>query len=237
VTFEVAQNAPDIVFGMFPVNTINAIVLFDSGASHSCISKRFASKNQFSFLPLQNSMVIQSPGSKQNTQWYCKDVNIEIKGMKFLASLIVLEAVVLDVILGMDWLTTNKGFIDCYNRTVTLTNYQGITIKFGTRRISTSHGKLNQVDMAELSKVPVVCEYPDVFPEELPDMPPDREFEFVIVLAPGMAPIYKKPYRMAPTELVELKKQINELLEKDLSDLACHHGDHRSYSPRKRMVP
>jgi hypothetical protein len=67
--------------------------------------------------------------------------------------------------------------------------------------------------MIELSKVPVVCEYPDVFPEELPGMPPDREIEFVIELAPGTAPIYKKPYRMAPTELVELKKQIKELLE------------------------
>ena len=67
VTFEEAQNAPDIVFGTFPVNTINAIVLFDSGASHSCISKRFALENQFSFSPLQNSIVIQSPGSKQST--------------------------------------------------------------------------------------------------------------------------------------------------------------------------
>ena len=59
-------------------------------------------------------MVIQSPGSKQSTQWYCKDVSIDIKGTKFLANLIVLEAVDLDVILGMDWLTANKGFIDCY---------------------------------------------------------------------------------------------------------------------------
>jgi hypothetical protein len=179
------------VFGTFPVNTINATVLFDSSASHSCISKRFASKNQFSFLPLKTSMVIQSQGSKQSTQWYCKDVNIEIKGMKFLANLIVLEAVDLDVILGMDWLTTNKGFIDYYNRTVTLTNCQGKTVKFGTRGISTLQGKLNQVDMTELSKVPVVCEYPDVFPEELPGMPPDREIEFVIELAPRTAPIYK----------------------------------------------
>jgi hypothetical protein len=134
--------------------------------------------------------------------------------MGFSTNLIVLDAVDLDAILGMDWLTTNKGFIDCYNRTVTLTNCQGKTIMFGTRRISTSHGKLNQLDMAELSKVPIVCEYPDVFPEELPGMPPDREIEFVIELAPGTAPIYKKPYRMAPSELVELKKQIKELLEK-----------------------
>ena len=58
------------------------------------------------------------------------------------------------------------------------------------------------MDVSELNKVPVVCEFPDVFPEELPGMPPDREIEFSIELAPGTAPIYKKPYRMAPSELV-----------------------------------
>ena len=70
------------------------------------------------------------------------------------------------------------------------------------------------MDISELSKVPVVCEFPDVFPEELPGMPLDREIEFIIELAPGTTPIYKKPYRMAPSELVELKKQIKELLDK-----------------------
>ena len=62
----------------------------------------------------------------------------------------------------------------------------------------------------ELEKVPVVCEYPDVFLEELPCMPPDREVEFVIELAPGTAPISKRPYRMPPNELVELKEQLKE---------------------------
>jgi hypothetical protein len=74
--------------------------------------------------------------------------------------------------------------------------------------------RLNKLDISELSKVPVVCEFPDVFSEELPGMPPDREIEFIIELAPGTTPIYKKPYRMAPFKLVELKKQIKELLGK-----------------------
>ena len=62
-----------------------------------------------------------------------------------------------------------------------------------------------------LEEVPVVNEYPDVFPEELPGMPPDRDVEFVIDLVPGTAPIAKRPYRMAATELAELKKQLEEL--------------------------
>ena len=73
---------------------------------------------------------------------------------------------------------------------MTLTNCQGKTVKFGMRGISTLQGKLNQVDMTELSKVPMVCKYPDVFPEELPGMPRDHEIEFVIELAPGTTPIY-----------------------------------------------
>src|SRR4051812_17431761 len=65
-----------------------------------------------------------------------------------------------------------------------------------------------------MDKIPVVREFPDVFPEELPGMPPDRELEFAIELVPGTAPIYKKYYRMPSTELVELKKQLDELLQK-----------------------
>ena len=60
--------------------------------------------------------------------------------------------------------------------------------------------------MEAIQSVPVVCEFPDVFPEELPGMPPDREVEFVIELEPGTAPISKRPYKMGPAELAELKR-------------------------------
>jgi hypothetical protein len=73
---------------------------------------------------------------------------------------------------------------------------------------------VNQLDASHGSKVPVVNEFPDVFPEELPGMPSDRDIEFVIELEPGTSPIYKTPYRMATPELAELKEDIKELLEK-----------------------
>ena len=60
----------------------------------------------------------------------------------------------------------------------------------------------------------MVSEYPDVFPEELPGMPPDRELEFAIDLVPGTTLIHKKYYRMPPSELVELKRQLDEMLQK-----------------------
>jgi cytochrome b len=61
----------------------------------------------------------------------------------------------------------------------------------------------------------VVNKFPDVFPEELPGMPPDRDIEFVIELKPGTAPIYKTPFRMTTLELAELKEHIKELVEKE----------------------
>jgi hypothetical protein len=73
---------------------------------------------------------------------------------------------------------------------------------------------VQQLDGKTLEDIRVVCEYPDVFPEELPGMPPDRDVEFVIDLLPSTAPISKRPYRMFSTQLIELKKQVKQLLEK-----------------------
>ncbi|KAD3640112.1 hypothetical protein E3N88_29335 [Mikania micrantha] len=73
--------------------------------------------------------------------------------------------------------------------------------------------KVDSENELSISDHPVVCEFPDVFPEKLPGVPPDREVEFTIDLVPGAEPISKAPYRMAPTELKELKEQLEELLD------------------------
>ncbi|WVZ99578.1 hypothetical protein U9M48_044849, partial [Paspalum notatum var. saurae] len=73
---------------------------------------------------------------------------------------------------------------------------------------------VNATELQEIKKIPVVCEFPDVFPEELPGLPPDRNVEFSIELVPGTAPVSKRPYRMAPDELKELKTQLQEQLDK-----------------------
>ena len=67
---------------------------------------------------------------------------------------------------------------------------------------------------SRLEDILVVREFSDVFPEDLPDIPPDREIDFQIELAPGTEPISKAPYRMAPLELKELKLQMEELVSK-----------------------
>ena len=87
-----------------------------------------------------------------------------------------------------------------------------------------------------LDDIPVVCEYPDVFPEELPGMPPDREVEFIIELMPGTAPISKQPYRMPPNKLKELKEQLKVLLDKGLFVQALFLGDARFSLWRRKMI-
>src|SRR5207237_4644834 len=72
--------------------------------------------------------------------------------------------------------------------------------------------QLNQAQAVE--EIRIVSEFPDVFPEELPGMPPDRDIEFIIELVPGTATIYKRPYKMDANQLAELKEQIQELLDK-----------------------
>ena len=69
-------------------------------------------------------------------------------------------------------------------------------------------------DKVSLEDMPVVKEYPDIFPEELESLPPEREIAFKIDVTPGVAPISKMPYRMAPPELKELKLQLQDLLER-----------------------
>jgi hypothetical protein len=79
---------------------------------------------------------------------------------------------------------------------------------------STTRCLVHHLDGKSLEDIKVVCDYPDVFLDDLPGMPPDREVEFVIDLLPGTAPISARPYRMSSDQLLELKKQIKELLEK-----------------------
>src|SRR4051812_47897419 len=73
---------------------------------------------------------------------------------------------------------------------------------------------LNVSPLEGIENVPVVRNFPDVFPEELPGIPPTREVEFVIDLKPGTVPIAKRPYKMPPHELLELKEEIDKALQK-----------------------
>ena len=75
----------------------------------------------------------------------------------------------------MDWLIKHQGLLDCANRTVTVTNDQGVEVKVAPNPSSAQGAQVKCLSEVGLEQVPVVCEYPDVFPDELPGMPPDRD--------------------------------------------------------------
>jgi hypothetical protein len=140
-------------------------------------------------------------------------VNLKMWAVDFVANLIVLESNGIDVILGMDWLSKHKMLVNCAKMFVKLTTPDGKELEFVAKPVVTAKGvancrKVNQLDASQGSEVPVVSEFPDDFPEELPGMLPDRDIEFVIELKPGTALIYKTLFRMITPELAELKKHI-----------------------------
>ena len=139
-----------------------------------------------------------------------------ILGQRFFANLIVLGKDGLDVILGMNWMAKYKGKIDCSRRAISLTTEDGTAIEH-VSETSESKALCHQALASNsIYDIPVVCDYPDVFPEELPGMPPERDIEFVIELTPGTRPISQKPYRMNTVELAKLKKQLADMLSKGL---------------------
>jgi hypothetical protein len=216
---EEAQEIPDVVIDMFLINDTPALVLFDSIASHSFISTAYVGKHNLHLAPLKCQMIVSSLGGDMPARQLCLKVNLKIRGVDFVTNLIVLESKGIDVILGMDWLSKHKVLIDCTKKSVKLTTSEGKELEFVAEPVVTAkgaanHAKVNQLDASQGFKVLVVSEFPDVFPEELLGMPPNRDIEFVIELKPNTAPIYKTHYWMTTPELAKLKEHIKELLEK-----------------------
>jgi hypothetical protein len=203
-----------VVCGMFLINSTPASVLFESRSSHSFVTKSFVEKHIIPNYPLKRKLLIRSSGGELRATHSCPQTKIEIRGLSLLVELIILESSRIDVILGIDYLTKYDGVISCAKRMVTLTSPQGERIEVNVSMPAIVETMVNQLEEKSLEHISIVCEYPDVFSKELPGMPPDRDIEFSIELLPGTAPISKRDYRMDVKDLIEMKKQLEELLEK-----------------------
>jgi hypothetical protein len=199
---------------MFLVSSHPATILFDSRASHSFISSSFVAKHNLLIGNMKHTMLVSSPGGEMRTMHICPAISISIRGVDFPSNLILLDSKGIDIILGMDWLIKYDRVIQCARKAVRLTKKDKTTVEFVAIMQSDQACTLNQMKVTALEEIIVVQEYPNVFPEEFPGMPPDHDIEFLIELLPGMPPISKRPYRMPVIELVELKKQIPELQAK-----------------------
>jgi hypothetical protein len=172
VTAEEAAEAPDVIMGTFLVNSIPARVLFDSGASHSFVTEHFVKKGKLESTMMTRTMLVQIPGSVVKAKENCVDVPIDIHGVSFKANLIILGTKGLDVVLGMDWMSKYQRHIDCARKAISMTNSEGVQIEHVATMPSRKTYYKKSVSGPTLDQVPVVCEYLDGFPEELPGMPP-----------------------------------------------------------------
>ena len=121
----------------------------------------------------------------------------------------------IDAILGMNWLRNYGVVLNLRQRTMDLKlpsskDRMSLLMPSVPTLLVVAYGEASP----DLSSIPVVCEFLDVFPEDLPGLPLDRDVEFAIELEPGTAPILWRSYWMALKELAEIKKQLEELLEK-----------------------
>jgi hypothetical protein len=105
VAVEEAQEAPGVVIGMFSVNDISAVVLFDSGASHSFISAVYVEKHNLPIALLRCQMIVSSPGGDMPARQLCPKVNLKIRGVDFVANLIVLESKGTSYLVWTDWVS------------------------------------------------------------------------------------------------------------------------------------
>ncbi|CAA0805855.1 Unknown protein, partial [Striga hermonthica] len=232
---EAANNA-GTMSGMISLSNVPIFALCDTGATHSFISSRcleaLSIDNVCNCDPLEVSL---ASGKIIISDSMIFSLLVSIGGHVLEADWYIIEMRDFDVILGMDWLTRYQADIRCQEREVSLfpvfdqpVIFYGVKSRTVPQVISSMQARKNlskgscqgylvsmvSEDDSErsLERVSIVCEYLDVFPDELPGGPPDRQVEFTIDLVPGTGPVSKAPYRMAPKELQELKAQIQELL-------------------------
>ncbi|KAK8941019.1 hypothetical protein KSP39_PZI010072 [Platanthera zijinensis] len=223
----------DVVTGFVLIRNNLARALFDTGASHSFLSEDFVSRIGVpSHVTVDSTRVLLPNGCVMLADRAC-DVDVQIGSRDFGLSAAVLPLSEFDVIFGMDWLSEQRAFIDCNSKEITLGQNTGLVTKFaGMRGVSGTLLSALQVvnavrkgaelfftliqavePKASVGEVPVVSEFADVFPKDLPGLPPQREIDFSIELVPGAKPMARSPYRVAPKEMAELKVQLQELLE------------------------
>nr|XP_027068159.1 uncharacterized protein LOC113693729 [Coffea arabica] len=235
------QPVPDsseMVEGTLPIFHRLAKLLIDPGATHSFVNPSFMSGIDVQPVRLLFDLEVRTPMGNKNViiSLAYKNCEFWIRERKMLVDLISLDIKGYDVIIGMNFLRRYHAKLDCRAKVVEFCIPGEATLRLDVKGRLASSAMISGIrarkmlskgaqgflaflinapsDQVKLEDVPVVRKFPDVFPEELSALPPEREVEFKIDLMPGTAPISKIPYQMAPAELKELKLQLQDLLEK-----------------------
>jgi hypothetical protein len=177
------------------------------------MSKAFVEQHCIPSVESKKGLIIQSPVGQIFTKEVVFHVPMKLAGYDFPTNMIVIKGQDVDVILGMNWLAQNKAIINANQRTVQLSHGQVRLFVPVSIPVKTTRRAFEAI-VQEIQDFSVVCEFPDVFPEDLPRLPPERVVEFVIELKPGTTPISRRSYCMPLNGLAELKTQLQDLLGK-----------------------
>ncbi|GJW86082.1 putative reverse transcriptase domain-containing protein [Tanacetum coccineum] len=234
----------NVATGMFLLNNHYASILFDTGADRSFISTAFSTPIDVAPTPLDNSYDVElADGKIVGIDTIIRGCTLNFLDHPFNIDLLPVELGSFDVIIGMDWLRKCHAMIICDEKLVqipygneTLT-FHGNESNYGRESRLTvisctkaqeylakgcrvflaqifAKKKEDKPEGKQIKDVPIVWDFPKVFPEDLPGLPPTRPVEFQIDLIPGAAPVARAPYRLAPFEMKELLEQLQELTDK-----------------------
>ncbi|KAK8500858.1 hypothetical protein V6N12_076212 [Hibiscus sabdariffa] len=195
------EESPDMITGTVEFNSHSAYALIDSGSTHSFVCA--ATLDRLSMKPenIKSSLVVSNPkGKNMPINMICKECLITIRGIPFPIDLYLLPNCEFDLILGLDWLSKHQAWIDCYNRRLYLRGLGKESILLIDRKPTSIFAAMALQDEYDfgLPSMPVVSEFIDVFPEELPGLSPTREVEFGIDIQPRTNHVSITSYRMAP---------------------------------------
>ncbi|KAJ9557239.1 hypothetical protein OSB04_011853 [Centaurea solstitialis] len=234
---EEAKQNPDVVTGTFLLNNYPATVLFDSGADRSFVSLEFRPKINKKSQNLKEDHIIEySNGELVKADKIIRKCTLGLSGKDFSIDLIPIKIGSFDIIVGMDWMSKHRATICCAEKIVVIALPDGRFLEvYGDKpkrdiKIVSFMKMRNHlrkecvafmahvVDKSakekQIQDIPIVRDFPEVFPEELPGLPPQRQVEFHIDIIPGAGPVARSPYRLAPSEMQELSNQLQELLDK-----------------------
>ncbi|KAD6796015.1 hypothetical protein E3N88_06911 [Mikania micrantha] len=232
-----AQANQDVVNGTFLINNSYTSVLFDSGADRSFVSYDFECLLGRTRTHLDKPFNVEvADGNTIDIDTIIVGCTVNLNDHVFPIDLIPMHLGSFDVIIGMDWLATHKAEIVCHEKYIRIPLPSGDTLRVfgetsskGLKLMSCTkaHKYLRKKCIAflahivekkekgkKIEDVPVIRDFPEVFPDDLPGLPPERQVEFRIDLVPGANPVAKAPYRLAPSELQELASQLQELTDK-----------------------
>ncbi|GJT26250.1 putative nucleotidyltransferase, ribonuclease H [Tanacetum coccineum] len=237
-------NPDNVVAGTFLLNNRYAYILFDTGADRSFVSTTFSSQIDITPSTLDHYYDVElADGRIIGLNTILKGCTLNFQNHQFNINLMPVELGSFDAIIGMDWLAKHQAVIACAEKIVRIPWKNKTLIIHGDGSTQGNVTRLNIISCTKTQKymekgfpiflahvttkeiedkserkrledVPIVQDFPEVFPEDLPGLPPTRQVEFQIDLVPGAAPVARAPYRLAPSEMKELSEQLKELSDK-----------------------